>query len=75
MARLYKMTLYICDLGEDTYLEEIKRSIEENALDRVATNCICHFSDEKVVPYIDWHDSIDLNQSECSTKEWEDYFL
>lgn len=48
MAQLYKMTLYVCDLEDDLSLDEIKTMIEQDALDGVAVNCICHFDNEQI---------------------------
>lgn len=74
MAKLYKMTLYVCDLEGDMSLQEIKTRIEERALQSVACNCICNFVDEKVGPEIEWYDEIPLNFYNCPTSEWEEYF-
>lgn len=43
MAQLYKMTLYVCDLEENLSLSEIKRLIEDDALDGISTSCVTHF--------------------------------
>lgn len=75
MAQLYKMTLYVCDLEENLNLKEIERSIEEYALDGASVNCLCHFSDQQVVPDVEWNENIDLNCGDCSTEQWEEYFL
>ncbi len=75
MAQLYKMTLYVCDLEGNMDLEEIERSIEEYALDGTSVNCLCHFSNEKVGPEVEWNENIDLNCGDCSTEHWEEYFL
>lgn len=74
MAQLYKMTLYVCDLEEDLFLDEIKTLIEQYALDGAAINCICHFADEQVGPRIEWNDNIDLNRRDCPTSAWDKYF-
>ena len=60
MAQLYKMTLYVCDLGEDLSLDEIKRLINDDALDGISTSCITHYANEEVGPNIEWDDDIDL---------------
>ncbi len=73
-AQLYKMTLYICDLEEDLSLDEIKRLIEQDALDGVSINCACHFADEQVGERIEWDDGIDLNKKDCPTSVWDKYF-
>ncbi len=73
MAQLYKMTLYVCDLGEDLSLNEIKERIEQDAL-RVYVNCICHFADEQVGERVNWDDNIDLNRTDCPTPVWDKYF-
>ena len=74
MAQLYKMTLYVCDLEEDLFLDEIKTLIEQYALDGAAINCICHFADEQVGTRIEWDDDIDLNRRDCPTSTWDKYF-
>ena len=74
MANLYKMTLYVCDLEEDLNINEIKNLISDRALDGVSVSCICHFSDEKVGPTIEWDDDIDLNNRNSTTEQWEKYF-
>lgn len=74
MAQLYKMTLYVCDLEEDLSLSDIKNLIQDDALQGIAVNCICHFANEKVGKRVDWNDDIDLNRLDCSTQEWEKYF-
>lgn len=74
MAQLYKMTLYVCDLEEDLFLDEIKTLIEQYALDGAAINCICHFANEQVGPQVEWDDDIDLNKCNCPTSTWDKYF-
>lgn len=74
MAQLYKMTLYVCDLGENLSLDEIKTLIKERALDGVSVSCITHFADEKIGKQVEWDDDIDLNYRNCSTSTWEKYF-
>lgn len=74
MAQLYKMTLYVCDLEEDLFLDEIKTLIEQYALDGAAINCICHFADEQIGPHIEWNDNIGLNRRDCPTSAWDKYF-
>lgn len=75
MAQLYKMTLYVCDLEDNMGLQSIKRAIEEDALDGISVSCLCHFSDEKVGPEVEWNDDIDLNCGDCRTEQWEEYFI
>lgn len=74
MAQLYKMTLYVCDLEEDLSLDEIKRLINDDALDGISVSCITHFANEKVGPRIEWDDDIDLNYTDSTTEQWERYF-
>jgi hypothetical protein len=74
MAQLYKMTLYVCDLEENLSLNEIKVLIEERALDGVAVNCLCHFTDEQVGKQVEWDDDIDINYFDCPTSAWDKYF-
>ena len=74
MAQLYKMTLYVCDLGDNLNMDEIKTLIKEDALDGVTVNCICHFDNEKIGKQVEWDDDIDLNRCDCPTSAWEKYF-
>jgi hypothetical protein len=74
MAQLYKMTLYVCDLEDYLTLDDIKVMIEQDALDGVAVNCICHFADEQIGERVEWNDNIDLNYINCPTSTWEKYF-
>lgn len=74
MAQLYKMTLYVCDLEENLSLNEIKTLIEQDALDGVSVNCICHFADEKIGKQVEWDDNIDLNYINCPSSTWDKYF-
>lgn len=74
MAQLYKMTLYVCDLEEDLFLDEIKTLIKQYALDGAAINCICHFANEQIGPQVEWDDDIDLNRRDCPTSTWDKYF-
>lgn len=74
MAQLYKMTLYVCDLGEDLSLDEIKRLISDDALDGISVSCITHFANEKVGPTIELDDDVDLNRIGATTEQWERYF-
>lgn len=74
MAKLFKMTLYVCDLEDCLTLGEIKTLIDQNALSGVAVNCITHFADEQVGPSVKWHGDIDLNKTDATTDEWERYF-
>lgn len=50
MAKLYKMTLYVCDLEGDLDLEQIKELINDRALDGIAVSCITHYANEQVGP-------------------------
>lgn len=74
MAKLFKMTLYVCDLEEALSLDDIKVLIDERALDGVALNCVTHFANEQVGPEIEWDDDIDLNYKNSTTEQWEKYF-
>lgn len=74
MAQLYKMTLYVCDLKDDLSLDEIKNLIEQDALDSVTVNCVCHFADEQTGPQVEWDDDIDLNYLDCLTSTLGKYF-
>ena len=74
MARLSKMTVYVCDLEENLSLDEIKTLIKDYALDGVAINCICHFADEQIGAQVEWDDDIDLNKVNSTTATWEKYF-
>ena len=74
MAQLYKMTLYVCDLEENLSLSEIKRLIEDDALDGISTSCVTHFANEKVGAHVDWDDDIDINYTSSTTDQWEKYF-
>lgn len=74
MAQLYKMTLYVCDLENSLSLDEIKTLIEQDALNGISVNCICHFADSKIGQNVEWNDDIDLNRCDCPTSAWEKYF-
>lgn len=74
MATLHKMTLYVCDLEDSLSLDEIKTLIDQDALDGVAVNCICHFTDEQTGPTIEWDDDVDLNRCDSTTEQWQAYF-
>lgn len=74
MAQFYKMTLYVCDLGEDLSLDEIKILINERALSGVSVNAICRFSNEKIGRRIEWDDDVDINKLDCPVSDWEKYF-
>lgn len=74
MARLYKITLYVCDLEDNLSLGEIKDAVRQDALDGISTSCVTHFANEKIGPEIDWDDNIDLNKVDSTTEQWERYF-
>ena len=74
MAQLYKMTLYVCDLEESLSLDEIETLIEQDALNGISVNCVCHFADSKIGQNVEWNDDIDLNHCDCPTSAWEKYF-
>lgn len=74
MAKLYKMTLYVCDLEEDLDLKQIKELINDRALNGISVNCVTHYSDEKIGPHVEWADDIDLNSIYSTTEQWEKYF-
>lgn len=74
MAQLYKMTLYICDLEDSLSLDEIKTLIEQDALNGISVNCVCHFADSKIGQNVEWNDDIDLNRCDCPTSVWEKCF-
>ena len=73
-AQLYKMTLYVCDLGNSLTLDEIKTLIMQDALDGVAVSCVCHFADCHIGKQVEWDDDIDLNECGCPTSVWDKYF-
>lgn len=75
MAKLYKMTLYVCDLEENLSLNEIKTLINQDALNGISVNAVCHFSDEQEGRQIEWDEDIDINRIDCPTERWERYFL
>ena len=74
MAKLWKTTLYICDLEEDLSLDEIKALIDQSALNGCAINLVSHFADEQEGPCVEWYDDIDINQLDCPTEAWDKYF-
>ena len=74
MAKLYKMTLYVCDLEGDLDLKQIKELIDDRGLDGISISCVTHYSDEQEGPYIEWYDDIDLNYKNSTTEQWEKYF-
>lgn len=74
MAKLFKLTLYVCDLNGDLDLDKIKDLIDNRALNGVWENCITHYDGEKTGPEIEFHDYIDLNHTTATTEEWERYF-
>ena len=74
MAKLYKMTLYVCDLEEDLDLDEIKCLIDDRALSGISVNCITHYANEQVGPEIEWDDDIDINYCDSTTEQWDKYF-
>lgn len=74
MAKLYKMTLYVCDLEGDLDLEQIKELINDRALDGIAVSCITHYANEQVGPEIEWDDDIDINYHNSTTEQWDKYF-
>lgn len=74
MAKLYKMTLYVCDLEGDLDLEEIKERIDNWALDGIAISCITHYANEQVGPEIEFDDDIDINYCDSTTEQWDKYF-
>lgn len=74
MAQLYKMTLYVCDLGDNLSLGEIETLIKQDALDGVSVNCLCHFADRQIGEQIEWDDDVDINRCDCPTSAWEKYF-
>ena len=43
MAQLYKMTLYVCDLGENLSIGEIQQLIDDRALNGISTSCSMHW--------------------------------
>ena len=74
MAKLYKMTLYVCDLEGDLDMEQIKELINDRALDGIAVSCITHYANEQVGPEIKWDDDIDINYRNSTTEQWDKYF-
>lgn len=74
MAKLFKMTLYVCDLEGDLDLEQIKERIDYRALDGVAVNCITHYADEQEGPEIEFYDDIDINYCDSTAAQWDKYF-
>ena len=74
MSQLYKMTLYVCDLEDSLSLDEIKTLIEQDALNGISVNCVCHFADSQIGQNVEWDDDIDLNRCDCPTSAWDKYF-
>ena len=74
MAQLYKMTLYVCDLEDSLSLDEIQTLIEQDALNGISVNCVCHFADGQIGQNVKWDDDIDLNRCDCPTSTWNKYF-
>lgn len=74
MAKLYKMTMYVCDLEDNLSFDEIKWLIDNEMSDGISVNCVTHFSNEKEGPNIEWDDDIDLNSIDATTEQWENYF-
>lgn len=74
MAKLFKMTLYVCDLEGDLDLEQIKDRINDRALDGVAVSCITHYADEQEGPEIEFYDDIDINYCDSTAAQWDKYF-
>lgn len=74
MAQLYKMTLYVCDLEDSLSLDEIETLIEQDALNGISVNCVCHFADSQIGQNVEWDDDIDLNRCDCPTSAWDKYF-
>lgn len=74
MAQLYKMTLYVCDLQDSLSLDEIETLVEQDALNGISVNCVCHFADSQIGRNVEWDDDIDLNRCDCPTSAWDKYF-
>lgn len=72
MAKLYRMTLYICDLEGNLDIEEIQSLIHES-LNGCATNCGTHFSGAETSS-AEWEDDIDLNKCDATDATWNAYF-
>ena len=73
MANLYKLTLYLCDLEENLGFNEIEDLIS-NAFDGISVNCITRFFDEKQGKNVVWDEDIDINYSNSTCAQWENYF-
>ena len=74
MAQLYKMTLYVCDLGENLSIGEIQQLIDERALNGISTSCITHYAEVEIGQAIEWNDDVDLNKIGATDEDWEKYF-
>lgn len=74
MARLYKMTLYVCDLEDNLSLDEIETLIKQNALSSCSISALTKFADQVVGPEIEFGDDTDLNKHDCPVSAWEKYF-
>lgn len=74
MAKLFKLTLYVCDLNGNLDLNQIKDLIDNRALNGIATNCITHYDDEETGREIEFRDDIDLNHDTATTEQWDKYF-
>lgn len=74
MAKLYKMTLYVCDIEGDLDLEQIKELINDRALEGISVNCITHYADEQEGHEIEFYDDIDINYTNSTTEQWDKYF-
>lgn len=74
MAKLFKMTLYVCDLEENLSLGEIETLIRQDALDGPSLSALVKFADQAEGPSIEFGDDTDLNRSDCPASAWEKYF-
>ena len=74
MARLYKMTVYVCDWEENLSLDAIKTLIAERALSGVSVRAGCRFANEQTGKRIEWRDDVDINKMDCPVSAWEKYF-
>lgn len=74
MARIYKMTVYVCDLDDDSDVEEIKWQIENYTEYASGGTTIVHCSDEEVGEEVNRPENIDAIRNDLTTERWKRYF-
>lgn len=77
MGKVFKATIYLCDLANDWNIDEYQEMINRHVLDRISTNGYCLIVENKSREITDeeWEDwdNSPINNFSATEKDWNDF--